>query len=74
MQNPTIGFRIISLLLGLHELDHGIRCNSPEKALEAVSGMINTLRKLRRAIRLDINTEVWVHRKGRSDEIKSNKR
>jgi hypothetical protein len=73
MQNPNIGFKVVSLLMGFYDLDHSIRCNSPEKAMTAISEMINTLRKLRRAIRLDVNTMAWIKGKGGKDnEIKSN--
>ena len=65
MKNPNIGFKIVTLLLYFHDLDLGIRCSSSERALTAISGMIITLRRLRRAIRLDINTEAWIKGKGK---------
>lgn len=65
MVNPNVGFKIVTLLLHFHDLDHGIRCSSSERVLTAISGMMITLRRLRRAIRLDINIEAWIKGKGK---------
>ena len=64
LKNPNIGFKMVNLLLNFYDLDHSIRCNSTEKALSAVSGMIVALRQLRRAIRADMNKLAFIKAKG----------
>lgn len=72
MQNPNIGFKIVTMLLHFYNLDRAIRHGFSEKALKAVSKMITSLRGLRRAIRLDINTLAFIKGGGqKNDEIKS---
>ena len=64
LKNPEIGFKMVNLLLHFYGLDHSIRCNSTEKALVGISGMITALRELRRAIRVDINKLAFIKAKG----------
>lgn len=75
MRNPNIGFKIITTLLHFYDLDQAIRCNFSERALKAVSGMIGTLRQLRRAIQMDINAVAWIkgkEKEGENNATKSN--
>ena len=73
MKNPNIGFGVVKIILGFHDLDYALRCGFTDKALVAVSAMINSLRGLRRTIRADINAVAWIKgaKGGKKDETES---
>lgn len=67
MGNPNIGFKVVKIVLGFHDLDYSLRYNFPDKALAAISNMMNSLRGLRRAIRAGKNAVASIGVKGIED-------
>jgi hypothetical protein len=73
MANPNIGFGVIGVILGFHDLDYALRCGFNDKALTAISVMITSLRGLRRTITADVNAVAWIKgaKGGKNDETES---
>ena len=71
MSNPNIGFKMVEVILSTYDLNNTLRYHKLDRALVNISKAINSLRGLRRAIRLEKNVVASIKgRKVKADETK----